>query len=90
MRRVLYLFSTGIALLLLSLPLWAAVRMAECSYSSEQPGDAVCDRKVLYPMGDLALLVTLVGAMAVLVGCCWWFARRVRRPPTSAITPRSD
>jgi hypothetical protein len=84
LRWLMALLASGVALLLVSLPLWSSTRSADCRdeiVSESHPSKTVCDPRLHLPFGDLALIVTILGvvAMVAAIGVLLaWGLKRVR------------
>lgn len=81
MRRIIVLACAGAVVLLVSVPLWAWTRAQTCAdpgVASERYPSAGCEQgKLLVATGDLALLLTVLGALALGVACGLLIARRL-------------
>ena len=70
MRRALLSAVIGVGLLVVSIPLWSAARATDCATApvptERHPGVPLCEGGLHLPSGDLALLFTALGFVALL------------------------
>jgi hypothetical protein len=80
MRRIIVVACAGAVMVLLSLPLWAWTRAQTCAdagFATERQAGEYCEQgKLLVPTGDLALLLTILGVVALGVARGLSIARR--------------